>query len=42
MNQDEQHSPKLYERENRIPKSRREESGQFKEYDDIIMIRAGS
>jgi len=37
MSQAEQHSPKLYERENKIPQSTKEESGQLKEYDDIIM-----
>ena len=37
MSQAEQHGPKLYERENRIPQSKEEESGQLKEHDNTIM-----
>ena len=37
MSQAEQLSPKLYEKENRIPQNTKEESGQLKEYGDLIM-----
>jgi len=36
MSQAEQHSPKLEEKENRIPYSKKEESGQLKGHDDIM------
>ena len=39
MSQAEQHSPKLEEKENRIPYSKKEESGQLKGHDDIIMSK---